>query len=196
MLSTQDQFFVGAAGQTYAGATAPALEDYRLELHALASRTGRALAAKGVVGIASVDFVSARAEGGGWRHHALEINLRMGGGTAPLNFLEGVAQARLDPATGSYLTPDDVPLCYVATDRLQHERYRTLTAQRVLGIASREGLLYRDRDRRGAVFSMLGALPEFGKMGAVVIDRSHGAARERYRAVVAALDAACGAERG
>ncbi|MET7435131.1 MULTISPECIES: peptide ligase PGM1-related protein [Streptomyces] len=195
VLSTQDQLFVGAAGQTYAGATAPALEDYRLELHTLALRTGRTLAAKGAVGIASVDFVSARAEDGGWRHHALEINLRMGGGTAPLNFLEGVAEARLDPATGGYLTPDGVPLCYVATDRLQHERYRTLTAEQVLDIASREGLLYSDRDRRGVVFSMLGALPEFGKTGAVVIDRSHGAARARYREVVAALDAACGAER-
>ncbi|NYI98333.1 hypothetical protein HNR12_004610 [Streptomonospora nanhaiensis] len=189
VLSTQDQFFVGAGRQTYAGCTAPAHEDYRRDVHGLALRTGRALARKGMVGIASVDFVSALV-GGVRRLFAAEINLRMGGGTAPRMFLEGVADARLDEETGSFRTPDGRPLCYLATDRLESEAYRDLTPERVLDTAYRGGLLYDERAGSGAVFHMLGALPGFGKMGAVVVDRTTAAAHDRYRAVVAALDAA------
>ncbi|MDA0564194.1 peptide ligase PGM1-related protein [Streptomonospora sp. S1-112] len=192
VLSTQDQFFVGAGHQTYAGCTAPAHPDYRRDVHDLALRTGRALAGKGVVGIASVDFVSARADGVP-RLLAAEINLRMGGGTAPRMFLEGVADARLDEETGGFRAPDGRPLCYLATDRLESEAYRGLTPEAVLAAARRGGLLYDERAGAGAVFHMLGALPGFGKMGAVVIDRTTSAAHERYQAVVAALDAAAAA---
>ncbi|OKI02662.1 hypothetical protein A6A06_13345 [Streptomyces sp. CB02923] len=187
VISTQDQLFDAALRQTYVGCSSPARPDHRPELRELAHRAGRALAAEGVVGIASVDFVSVRGEGG-FRHHAVEINLRMGGGTAPLMFLRGATGGSYVPGTGEFLTPEGEPCCYVASDRLHKDTYRSLTPERVLDAASREGLLYRHEDRRGVILHMLGALPAFGKVGAVAVDRTAEAAHEQFRRFVALLD--------
>lgn len=192
VLSTQDQHFVGAALQTYAGGTLPAHSAYCRELQELALRAGRALAEKGVVGIASMDFLAVRDEGR-WDLYALEINLRMGGGTAPLMFLDGLTEGRYEPEAGRYVTPDGRPQCYVSSDRLQHQSYRELGSDGVLDVAFGEGLLYTSTEARGAVLHMLGAVPTFGKLGAVMIGRTIESAKEQYRRLVAALDAASGA---
>jgi hypothetical protein len=194
VLSTQDQTFVGSALQTYAGATFPAHPAYCQMLHELALRAGRSLAAQGAVGIASMDFLAV-CEGGNWHLYALEINLRMGGGTAPLMFLDGLTGGRYQPDVGGYVTPDGRRQCFVSSDRLQHEAYRALGPDGVLEVAYREGLLYDSRDRRGAVLHMLGAVAGFGKMGAVMIDGTVESAKEQYSRLVAALDAASGANR-
>ncbi|NGO71669.1 hypothetical protein G5C65_25625 [Streptomyces sp. SB3404] len=217
VVSSQDQVFEGEANQTYAGAVAPADPAYRHSLHELGLRTGRALAAKGALGIASVDFVSRRGaaagtaagaaagaagrEGApngrrgpdGWAHYAVEINLRMGGGTAPLMFLLGAVEGAYDPGSGDYLTPDGQPRYYVTNDRLRHAAYRALTAEHLLDTSYREGVLYDPRDRCGTIFHMLGALPDFGKLATVVIGTTPADARHRYRRTVAALDAASAA---
>ncbi len=194
ILSTQDQHFVGAALQTYAGGTFPAHPAYCRDVQALALQAGRTLAAKGAVGIASIDFLAV-GDDDRWDLYALEINLRMGGGTAPLMFLDGLTEGRYEPEVGGYLTPDGHPRCYVSSDRLQHESYRQLGSDGVLDVAFRQGLLYSGRDGRGAVLHMLGAVPEFGKLGAVVIGETVESAQEQYRRLVSALDAASGASR-
>ncbi|GGP93657.1 peptide ligase PGM1-related protein [Streptomyces roseolilacinus] len=187
VVSTQDQRFEGAAGQTYAGCAFPARAEYRQSLQELAGRAGRALADRGVVGIASVDFVTVR-EGAGFRHHAVEVNLRMGGGTAPLMFLHGVTGGRYEPRTGEFLTPEGEPRCYVASDRVQSPAYRSLTPRRLLDAAARNGVLYRHEEGRGAVFHMLGALPGFGKLGVVAVDTTGEGAEAGFRKVVDFLD--------
>ncbi|MEU3451273.1 peptide ligase PGM1-related protein [Streptomyces thermolilacinus] len=187
VISTQDQRFEGVARQTYAGCSFPARAEYRLGLQELAGRAGRALAARGMIGIASVDFVTVR-EGDAFRHHAVEINLRMGGGTAPLMFLHGVTGGRYEPGTGGFLTPEGEPRCYVASDRVQSPAYRSLTPERVLDAAARQGVLYRHDEGRGAVFHMLGALPGFGKLGVVAVDSTPEGAEVCFRKVVDFLD--------
>lgn len=189
IVSTQDQHFVGAARQTFAGGTFPAHPAYCLELQELALRAGRALAGKGAAGIASIDFVAVR-DGDRWKLYALEVNLRMGGGTAPITFLDGITEGHYEPEVGRYLTPDGRSLCYLSSDRLQHPSYRELGSAGVLEVAYREGLLYDDRAGGGAVLHMLGAVPEFGKLGAVMIGGTVAAAKERYGRLVAALDTA------
>ncbi|MFF3273847.1 peptide ligase PGM1-related protein [Streptomyces chrestomyceticus] len=188
VISTQDQLFDAALRQTYTGCSSPARAEYRPALLDLAHRAGRALAAAGAVGIASVDFVSVRGTSG-FRQYAVEINLRMGGGTAPLMFLHGATGGSHDPRTGEFLTPEGEPCCYVASDRLHRDSYRSLTPERVLDAASRAGLLYRHADRRGVILHMLGALPAFGKLGAVAVDRTAEAAHGQFRRFVALLDA-------
>ncbi|CAL9626986.1 peptide ligase PGM1-related protein [Streptomyces sp. enrichment culture] len=187
VISTQDQRFEGAARQTYAGCSFPARAGYRLGLQELAGRAGRALAGRGVIGIASIDFVTVR-QGDALRHHAVEINLRMGGGTAPLMFLHGVTGGRYEPGTGGFVTPEGEPRCYVASDRVHSPVYRSLTAEGVLDAAARQGLLYRHDEGRGAVFHMLGALPGFGKLGVIAIDTTPQGAEACFRRVVDFLD--------
>jgi hypothetical protein len=187
ILSTQDQLFSGAANQIFVGGTFPADAEYRAEIQELALRVGKTLAAKSVVGLLSVDFLVSRTTAG-WRHYGLEINLRMGGGTAPYFVLHGLVEGELDTQSGSYLGPDGEPRCFFATDRLQHDRYRGLGPADVVDAALRNGLHYRGAIRGGAAFYMMGAL-EIGRLGVVAIDRTPTSATRRYQQVVAVLDA-------
>jgi hypothetical protein len=187
ILSTQDQLFSGAANQIFVGGTFPADTEYRAEIQELALRVGKTLAAKSVVGLLSVDFLVSRTAAG-WRHYGIEINLRMGGGTAPYFVLHGLVEGELDTQSGSYLGPDGEPRCFFATDRLQHDRYRVLGPADVVDAALRNGLHYRGATRDGAAFYMMGAL-EIGRLGVVAIDQTPASATRRYQQVVAVLDA-------
>jgi hypothetical protein len=186
ILSTQDQLFSGPVKQIFVGGTFPADEEYRAEIQDLALRVGKTLAARSVVGLLSIDFLSARTTTG-WRHYGLEINLRMGGGTAPYFLLHGLVDGEFDAPSGNYLGPDGQPRCYFATDRLQHQAYRTLGPDDVVDAALRHGLHYRQATSQGAAFYMLGAL-EIGRLGVVAIDRTRAAATRRYEDVVRMLD--------
>jgi hypothetical protein len=187
ILSTQDQLLSGAANQIFVGGTFPAAAEYREEIQELALRVGKTLAAKSVVGPLSVDFLSARTASG-WGHYGLEINLRMGGGTAPYFLLHGLVEGEFDAQTGNYYAPDGEPRCFFATDRLQHARYRVFQPDDVVDAAMRHGLHYRSATGDGAAFYMLGAL-EIGRLGAVAVDRTPISATLRYEKIVAMLDA-------
>jgi hypothetical protein len=148
---------------------------------------GKTLAAKSVVGLLSVDFLSSRIATG-WRHYGIEINLRMGGGTAPYFLLHGLVEGEFDAQSGNYLGPDGEPRCFFATDRLQHDRYRVLRPDDVVDAALRNSLHYSGATGDGTAFYMLGAL-EIGRLGVVAIDRTCACATLRYEKVVEMLDA-------
>jgi hypothetical protein len=135
ILSTQDQLFAGPVKQIFVGGTFPADEEYRADIQDLAMRAGKTLAARSVVGPLSIDFLSARTATG-WRHYGLEINLRMGGGTAPYFLLHGLVDGEFDAQSGNYLGPDGQQRCYFATDRLQDQNYRMLGPDDVVSAAS------------------------------------------------------------
>ena len=166
VIAIHDQVLSGAENQIFVGATFPARPDYRLQIQEFALRAGRALAHRGVVGLVSIDFVSARTARG-WRHHGLEINLRMGGGTAPFFLLNGLLQGAYDPTTAQYLAPDGEPRAYFATDRLLRDEYRVLEPENVIAAFVRNGVQYRAATGTGAAAYMLGAL----EIGSVRRDR-------------------------
>ena len=85
VISTHDQSLGGPNGQVFLGASFPADQEYRHDLHRMAVEVGRRLAELGVLGRFGVDFISTRAADGSWNHHALEINLRKGGHHSPLH---------------------------------------------------------------------------------------------------------------
>ncbi|GLW91307.1 hypothetical protein [Actinokineospora globicatena] len=184
VLTTHDQVL---DGQIFAGCAFPARTEYRLEIQELALRAAHALAARSVVGISSIDFVSVRT-GATWRHYALELNLRMGGGTAPYFLLHGLVEGAYDPETGRYLTQDGSPRAYFATDRLYRTEYSALSPSDVLDTLVRERFHYHSGSRTGTVGYMLGAL-EIGRFGVVSIDRDVAAAERRHDDLVRAFDA-------
>ncbi|WP_026423727.1 hypothetical protein [Actinokineospora inagensis] len=183
VLSTHDQVL---DGQIFAGCAFPARAVYRLEIQELALRAAAVLAAKSIVGIASVDFISVRT-GHQWTHYALELNLRMGGGTAPYFLLHGLVEGNYDPLTGRYLTPEGAPRAYFATDRLYRGEYRALSPSDVVDTLVRERLHFRTGTRTGAVAYMLGGL-EIGRFGIVVVERDPDTAERRYHDFVRAVD--------
>lgn len=182
LVSTHDQVL---SGQSFVGCVFPAGDRYRKQVQEFALRTGQVLAAKGVLGPFSVDFVAA-----GDEVYAVEINLRMGGATAPFMFLNGLVDGEYDPATGNYLAPDGRPRYYVAGDRIGDDRFRALRLPDLVEIANRHHLHYDPATRTGAFYFALGALPDHGKLGVVAVGESRELARHCYDDLVAALRSA------
>ncbi len=195
VLSTHDQVLGGANGQIFLGARFPADQDYRLDIQARGVKVAQALAAKGAIGRLGVDFISVK-EGGGWRHYAIEINLRKGGTTHPFLMLQYLTDGHYDPQTGVFLTPSGQPCCYYASDNLESERYRGLTPYDLVDISVVNGLHFHAATGEGVAFHLIGALSEFGKLGVVCIGRTPEQAEALYRSTVDILDRECGAAAG
>ena len=189
-LSTHDQVLGGANGQIFLGCLFPADQDYRLDIQARGAKVARALADKGVIGRLGVDFISVK-ERDGWRHFAIEINLRKGGTTHPFLMLQYLTDGHYDPQTGEFLTPSGQPCCYYASDNLESERYRGLTPYDLVDISVVNGLHFHAATSEGVAFHLIGALSEFGKLGVVCIGRTLEQADKLYRRTVDILDREC-----
>lgn len=193
VISTHDQLLGGQAGQIFLGCRFPADEAYRLEIQAEAYRAADLLRREGVIGRFGVDFVSVR-EGAGWRHTAIEINLRKGGTTHPYMMLQFLTDGGYDPETGLFHTHSGRPCYYNATDNLESERYRGLGPDDLVDIAACHGLHFHGAAQEGVVFHLIGALSEYGKLGLVSVAGSPQRAQKLYEDSVAVLDrAAAGA---
>lgn len=186
-VSTHDQVLGGGSGQIFLGCRFPAHDHYRLDIQREGSKAARALAGKGVLGRFAIDFLSVR-DGDGWRHLAIEINLRKGGTTHPFQMLEFLTDGRYDAETGLFLTPAGQPRCYYASDNLEAEHYRGLTPSDLIDIAALNGLHFNGACQEGVAFHLIGALSEFGKLGVVCIGGSHERAETLYRRTVEVLD--------
>ncbi len=123
LISTHDQALGGATGQIFLGCTFPASESYWRAVHRAGWRVGEVLRDHGVLGRFGIDFVSHRIPTG-WRHVAIEINLRKGGTTLPFHMLQFLTAGRDDPDAAMYVTPMGQSRCYYATDSLQRASYR------------------------------------------------------------------------
>ena len=149
------------------------------------------LAARGVIGRLGIDFLSRRTPTG-WEHDAIEINLRKGGTTHPFLTLQLLTDGDCDGATGLYHSATGQPCYYTASDNIQRARYRRLGVEALLGAAGREGLLFDEGSQSGVVFHMLGALPQYGKLGALAVGPTRERADALFRQAVALLDRAAG----
>jgi hypothetical protein len=186
-VSTHDQVLGGDSGQVFLGARFPADESYRLEVQERGLQAARVLADKGVLGRFAVDFLSVR-QGDAWEHFAIEINLRKGGTTHPFMMLEFLTNGRYDPTTGLFLTPTGQPCYYYASDNLESEQYRGLAPADLIDIAALHGVHFDGAFQQGVVFHLIGALSEFGKLGAVCIGPSHQRAEALYRLTTQVLE--------
>jgi PGM1 C-terminal domain len=186
-ISTHDQILGGGNAQIFLGCHFPADAAYRLAIQEQGFRAGLVLAEKGVLGRFAIDFISVK-EGDGWRHYAIEINLRKGGTTHPFLMLQFLTGGHYDPATGLFLTPSGRPCFYDASDNLQADRYRGLTPPDFIDIAVAQGLHFNAANQEGVVFHLLGALSEFGKLGILSIGGTAKKARALYRRSVEILD--------
>jgi PGM1 C-terminal domain len=169
LLSTHDQILGGPGGQHFLGCRFPADSSYAPAIGALARRAAQRLAEMGVIGRFSIDFVVARDTDLHWEPYALELNLRVGGTTHPYQALAHLAGGVYDAETATFTTAAGARRHYVATDFLQTPELTALGRDGVLALARRTDLRF-DRARRiGAVFHMLSALDELGRVGFTAI---------------------------
>jgi hypothetical protein len=186
IISTHDQVLGGSTGQVYLGCTFPAEASCSVGLHDAARRVAAVLAGDGVVARFGIDFVSTRC-GDGWRHYAIEINLRKGGTTHPYLTLQLLTDGSYDPATGLFHSDTGEPRFYVASDNLCDPAYAALTPEALIAATRRAGLQFEHTTQTGVVFHLMGALAEFGKVGAVCIAPTREGARTLFDATVALL---------
>jgi hypothetical protein len=186
VLSTHDQILGGPDDQVYLGCRFPAHPDYRTEITEAALRIGKILSAKGVVGAFGMDFLVVPA-GDGFDVHLSEINLRLGGTSHPFYMAKLATGATYDQAQGELIGAHG-PICYVATDNLKSAAYRSWTPPALLGELASRDLLFDRATCTGVTLHLLGALSDYGKLGATCIARSHEAADDLYADLVAILD--------
>jgi PGM1 C-terminal domain len=189
VISTHDQILGGASQQVFLGCRFPARDDYRMRMQEAAVRIAEVLAAQGVVSRFGVDFLAWRDDPAlDWNLAALEINLRMGGTTHPYLALQFLTGGALDAATGLFWSPTGHTKCYVATDNLHSEAYRGLLPEDLIEILTETRLHYSLGSESGALFHLIGAVSEFGKLGVTAIADTHEEADAIYQRALAVLD--------
>jgi len=187
VVSTHDQVLGGPSGQIFLGSTFPADEAYSRDIKEYGERVGEVLKERGALGRFAIDFISVR-RGDRWEHRAIEINLRKGGTTHPYLILRFLTDGAYDPNDGVYCTPTAKPCYYYASDNIQSPAYRGLTPDDLVDIAVDNGLHFDSASQQGVIFHLIGALSQYGKLGAVCIGDSHENARKLYRDTVEVLD--------
>jgi len=188
VISTHDQVLAGESGQVFVGAHFPADEAYRAEVGALGKCVAEELKREGVLGRFSIDFISVK-EKKGWKHYAIEINLRKGGTTHPFLMLQFLTNGHYDEVTGMFETPNKQQRYYFASDNLQRESYKGLSPHDLIDIAMFHELHFDGATHKGVMFHMIGALSQFGKMGVVCIGESPEEAYSFYVKTFEVLDA-------
>jgi hypothetical protein len=188
ILSTHDQILGGPSNQVYQGCRFPAEEPYRRKIQKAARRVGDALARRGVVSRFGIDFFVGWLPGGEPEVFALEINLRMGGTTHPFLALQFLTGGKLDPESGVFLSPGGLPKYYRSTDNLKSDAYHGLCPEDLIDIMTINRLHYSHGKETGALFHMMGALSQYGKVGLTTIGNSREEADAIYASTLEALD--------
>lgn len=186
IISTHDQLLSGEDNQVFQGASFPANSEYAADIAFLARRAAEKMALLGVLGRFSIDFMSVQ-EKNGWKHFALETNLRKGGTTHPYLMLQFLTDGHYDENAGVYFTASNQPRYYFSSDNLQSEQFVGLSPHDLMEIVGLHGLLYDGSRQEGVMFHLIGALSQYGKLGILCIGRSHEKAAILYQQTVAVL---------
>ena len=190
VISTHDQVVGGESGQVFIGAHFPAHEDYAIPIGEYGLRVAQALQEKGVMGRFAVDFISVKEEDG-WKHYAIEINLRKGGTTHPYILLQFLTDGDYDYENGMYLTANRQMRYYFCSDNLRSEKYIGITPPDLIDIAMLHHLHYDGTSQEGVMFHLIGALSQYGKLGVVCIGSTPERAKNFYEQTVKVLDGEC-----
>jgi hypothetical protein len=167
-LSTHDQI-LGGSGQTYAGSSFPADDDYRAAVIDHGIRVGRRLSDLGVrPGDYGVDFIAAR-HGTSWRVLGCELNLRTTGTKHGFTMVSGLLD--VSPDNDGRLFVDGSERVYEASDSIMDSRLIGLRPRELIKSVQNSPLRY-DHDRKtGAVLHLMSSLLKYGNFGAVCIGR-------------------------
>ncbi|MEO6069329.1 MAG: peptide ligase PGM1-related protein, partial [Chitinophagaceae bacterium] len=177
----------GEGGQVFLGAHFPASPEYAAAIGEMGFQIAEELKRNGVLGRFAIDFISVK-EPEGWKHYALEINLRKGGTTHPYLMLQFLTDGDYDKEKANYFTANGQTRYYFFSDNLQSDHYKGLTPHDLIDIAMCNGLLYDGSSQQGVMFHMIGALSQYGKLGVLCIGETPEIATQLYKKTVQVLD--------
>jgi hypothetical protein len=193
IISTHDQLLGGKSDQVFLGSLFPASHEVHADIAVMGMMIAQELQAEGVLGRFSVDFISIK-EPVGWKHYAIEINLRKGGTTHPFLMLQFLTGGEFDWREGVYKMPNGQQRSYFASDNVVNENYKGLTPHDLIDIAMCNGILYDGARQTGVMFHMIGGLSQYGKLGIVCIGQTVDEAIDFYNKTIKVLDKECNKE--
>ena len=144
------------------------------------------MAKKGAKGRFGVDFIAV--PGAKWEIYALEINLRQGGTTHPYETLHYLTTGTYSAEDGIYTSSRGEEKYYIASDNICKPAYKGLLPSDLMTIIGNHSLLFEDDTHTGVVFHLMGALSQYGKVGATCIGNSYEEAQQLYDNVISVLD--------
>ena len=190
IISTHDQLLGGECGQVFLGASFPANNEYNTNIAVMGKMIAEELERQGVLGRFSIDFISIK-QPVGWKHYAIEINLRKGGTTHPFLMLQFLTGGEFKWHENVYIMPNGQQRSYFASDNVVNEKYIGLTPHDLIDIAMCNGIQYDGARQTGVMFHMIGALSQYGKLGMVCIGKTVEEAKEFYAKTLEVLDKEC-----
>ena len=190
IISTHDQLLGGESNQVFLGSSFPASNEYHTDIAVMGKMIAAELQAEGVLGRFSIDFISVK-EPPGWKHYAIEINLRKGGTTHPFLMLQFLTGGEFNWQEGVYTVPNGQQRSYFASDNVVNEKYKGLTPHDLIDIAMCNGMLYDSAKQTGVMFHMIGGLSQYGKLGMLCIGQTVDEAKEIYCRTIKVLDKEC-----
>jgi hypothetical protein len=103
--------------------------------------------------------------------------------------LQLLTNGRYDARKAEFRTPTGQLRAYYATDNLINPLYRRLIPDDLIDISVQHGIHFDQTSQQGVVFSVIGALPRYGKLGVVAIAEDQVKARAMFNRAVNRLDA-------
>lgn len=191
IVSTHDQLLGGEDNQVFIGANFPASKSYAADIAAISQTVSKHMAAAGVLGRFSVDFLSLF-ERNSWKHYAIEVNLRKGGTTHPFLMLQFLTDGFYEAVSGTYRIPLGQERFYFASDNVSSPAYKALTPPDLIDIAMYHGILYDATIQEGVMFHMIGSLSQYGKLGMVCIAASAEKSKQLFDRTIDILNNECG----
>ena len=190
IISTHDQFLGGECDQVFLASSFPASNEYNKDIAVMGKMIAEELKTEGVLGRFSIDFISVK-EPAGWKHYAIEINLRKGGTTHPFLMLQFLTRGEFNWQEGVYTMPNGQQRSYFASDNVVNEKFKGLTPHDLIDIAMCNGIQYDGASQTGVMFHMIGGLSQYGKLGMVCIGQTVNEAKEFYARAIDVLEKEC-----
>lgn len=181
--STHEQILGGSSGIEYKGCTLPAKREYSPILHELGLRIGKKLISLGALGPVSIDFLvlpedefvhAGAIEGEIVRYNgyvicAIEINMRRGGTTLPLHTTSFLTGGHYNADEGIFCTPSGHEICYVSFSNIAPPEAKGLCPNDIIDIITDAELHYNSAICSGVIFHTIGALSQYGRLGATCV---------------------------
>ncbi|KAL7438627.1 hypothetical protein ACHAXM_007429 [Skeletonema potamos] len=175
IISTHEQVL---AGQVYQGCINPCNAAYRASMMEAGLKVGKFLAAHGVRGHFSVDFLACKQpKSGSWDVKAVEVNLRQGGTTHPQATMALLCGGSIC-SDGLFRTNEGELRCYVATDCHYSENLKGCSEKHLIEALectssnpAAHKIRWNKADRIGVVFHLFKFIST-GRIGFTAIGRS------------------------
>lgn len=166
IISTHEQV-LDESGMKYLGCVFPAKSEFRSFITHQAYKIGRVMKNKGISGYFAVDFL-VFSNKGKRESSVIEINVRQGGTTHPYQTAKLLTDSKYYVASGLLINPEGKPVYYRSNDNLILENPQN-DPQAFLDYMQSNGIFFDKEKKIGAVFHLLSALEDYGKVGYTVI---------------------------